>query len=63
MGDQMTNPALDSYSTRAATTSLRLAMRKTGDARREALREHAKRFPGPITQAACQVKSSRRMSF
>lgn len=53
---------LDSYTTRAATTSFRLAMRKTGTARREAIAEHFKRFPGPVSKAACPVKQSRRMS-
>lgn len=53
---------LDSYTTRAATASFRLAMRKTGTARREAIAEHFKRFPGPVSKATCAVKQTRRMS-
>ncbi len=55
--------ALDSYTTRAATASFRLAMRKTGPARREAIAEHFKRFPGPSPKATCPVKQSRSMSI
>lgn len=54
--------ALDSCTTRAATTSFRLAMRMTGEARREAIAEHFKRFPGPVSKT-CAVKQTPRMSI
>lgn len=54
--------ALDSHTTRAATASFRLAMRKTGEARRQAIAEHFKRFPGPVGRT-CAVKQTRRMSI
>lgn len=56
--------AVDSYTTRAATTSFRLATRKTGEDRRKAIAEHFKRFPSPSTaqKAACPSRLSQSMS-